>query len=116
LYNLLSNTFVSSSSSHCSLCAQSSNSFSSEENSLATWTENSLFCSDIDECHGNANPCGLDICQNTPGNFSCSCRPGYYMTNDICMPIQKHSRFQPMPVVGKFLSSVSTIITLPVEN
>ncbi|KAM0824092.1 hypothetical protein ACQ4PT_070425 [Festuca glaucescens] len=42
-------------------------------------------CTDIDECRENANPCGKDmICQNTRGNFSCSCRPEYYMTNDVC--------------------------------
>uniref|UniRef100_A0ACD5XVD3 Uncharacterized protein n=1 Tax=Avena sativa TaxID=4498 RepID=A0ACD5XVD3_AVESA len=64
-------------------------------------------CQDIDEC-ANANPCGLEICQNTPGNFSCSCRPGYYETNDVCVP--KSSRFQPMPVVGASIGFVILVI------
>jgi hypothetical protein len=69
---------------------------------------------DIDECSENANRCGHNmICENTRGNFSCSCSPGYYMTNGACVPIQTRSGsgFQPMPVVGKFLSSVSTKVT-----
>jgi hypothetical protein len=38
------------------------------------------------------------------------------MTNGVCVPIQKRSRFRPMPVVGKFLCSVSTKVTSLVEN
>ncbi|XP_051188219.1 wall-associated receptor kinase 3 [Lolium perenne] len=69
-------------------------------------------CQDIDECHANDNPCGHEICQNTPGNFSCSCRKGYYMTNGVCVPIQKRSRFQPMPVVGASIGFVVLVIVV----
>ncbi|XP_047049114.1 putative wall-associated receptor kinase-like 16 [Lolium rigidum] len=69
-------------------------------------------CQDIDECHANDNPCGHEICQNTPGNFSCSCRPGYYMTNGVCVPIQKRSRFHPMPVVGASIGFVVLVIVV----
>uniref|UniRef100_A0ACD5YEA3 Uncharacterized protein n=1 Tax=Avena sativa TaxID=4498 RepID=A0ACD5YEA3_AVESA len=71
-------------------------------------------CTDIDECHENDNPCGLEICQNTLGNYNCSCRLGYYKTDGVCVP--NPSRFRPMPVIGKSLSSVSTEVTSLVEN
>ncbi|KAK1631629.1 hypothetical protein QYE76_005944 [Lolium multiflorum] len=68
---------------------------------------------DIDECSENANRCGHNmICENTRGNFSCSCSPGYYMTNGACVPIQKRSgsSFQPMPVVGASIGLVVLVI------
>jgi hypothetical protein len=34
------------------------------------------------------------------------------MTNGVCVPIPERSGFRPMPVVGKFLSSVSKVILL----
>ncbi|CAH9080571.1 unnamed protein product [Cuscuta europaea] len=35
-------------------------------------------CQDINECEGpNGNPCGDQICTNTPGNNTCSCPKGY---------------------------------------
>ncbi|KAK3000708.1 hypothetical protein RJ639_022420 [Escallonia herrerae] len=35
-------------------------------------------CQDIDECADpNGNPCA-GICKNTPGNYTCSCPPGYF--------------------------------------
>uniref|UniRef100_A0ACD5XTH3 Uncharacterized protein n=1 Tax=Avena sativa TaxID=4498 RepID=A0ACD5XTH3_AVESA len=67
-------------------------------------------CQDIDECLENANPCGPEICHNTLGNYICSCRPGYYETDGVCVPIQKRSGFQPMPVVGASIGFVVLVI------
>ncbi|KAL8166845.1 hypothetical protein V2J09_008344 [Rumex salicifolius] len=36
-------------------------------------------CTDIDECAGPSNPClKPDLCNNTPGNFTCSCPKGHH--------------------------------------
>ncbi|KAM3276125.1 hypothetical protein ACQJBY_044490 [Aegilops geniculata] len=68
-------------------------------------------CQDIDECQRLVNPCGDGICKNTPGNYSCSCHPGNYMMNGVCVPIQKKpSRFQAMPVVGASVGLVVLVI------
>uniref|UniRef100_A0ACD5XT34 Uncharacterized protein n=2 Tax=Avena sativa TaxID=4498 RepID=A0ACD5XT34_AVESA len=64
-------------------------------------------CKDINECLANPNPCGLDICNNTLGNYSCSCHRGYYMTNGVCV---KSSRFPAMPVVGTSVGLVVFVI------
>ncbi|EMS67550.1 Wall-associated receptor kinase 3 [Triticum urartu] len=70
-------------------------------------------CRDIDECRRLVNPCGDGICENTPGNYSCSCYPGNYMTNGVCVPIQKKpSRFQAMPVVGASVGLVVLVIVV----
>uniref|UniRef100_A0ACD5YH21 Uncharacterized protein n=1 Tax=Avena sativa TaxID=4498 RepID=A0ACD5YH21_AVESA len=47
-------------------------------------------CKDIDECLANPNPCGLGICRNTLGNYSCSCHQGYYVTNGVCIIRDTH--------------------------
>ncbi|KAM0824094.1 hypothetical protein ACQ4PT_070426 [Festuca glaucescens] len=67
-------------------------------------------CQDIDECLENATLCGLGICNNTQGSFSCSCRPGNYMANGVC--IEKRSRFRPMPVVGASIGFVVLVIVV----
>lgn len=36
---------------------------------------------DIDECSEGSSGC-TQQCTNTPGSFSCSCRPGYTLTHD----------------------------------
>ena len=36
---------------------------------------------DIDECTANTDRCA-DICVNTPGSYSCFCRPGYVLNSD----------------------------------
>ncbi len=36
---------------------------------------------DIDECSENRDNCG-QLCQNTPGSYSCSCRTGYRVASD----------------------------------
>ncbi|VAI33643.1 unnamed protein product [Triticum turgidum subsp. durum] len=70
-------------------------------------------CRDIDECRRLVNPCGDGICENTPGNYSCSCYLGNYMTNGVCVPIQKKpSRFQAMPVVGASVGLVVLVIVV----
>lgn len=71
-------------------------------------------CQDIDECQRPANPCGDGICKNTPGNYSCSCHPGNYMTNNgVCVPIQKKpSRFQATPVIGASVGLVVLVIVV----
>ncbi|KAK1631631.1 hypothetical protein QYE76_005946 [Lolium multiflorum] len=69
-------------------------------------------CQDIDECIANPNPCGLDICKNMPGYHNCSCHPGYYMTNGVCLTIQKPSRFPAIPVVGASVGLVVFVIVV----
>ncbi|VAI18884.1 unnamed protein product [Triticum turgidum subsp. durum] len=70
-------------------------------------------CRDIDECRRLANPCGDGICKNTPGNYSCSCHTGNYMTNGVCVPTQKKpSRFQAMPVIGASVGLVVLVIAV----
>ncbi|CAA2968743.1 Serine threonine kinase [Olea europaea subsp. europaea] len=63
-------------------------------------------CSDIDEC--KSNPCNENgICTNIPGNFSCSCKHGYYGdgTKNDRGCISENSQF---PVI-KFLLGFSTV-------
>jgi hypothetical protein len=36
---------------------------------------------DIDECSENRDNCG-QLCQNTPGSYTCSCRTGYRLASD----------------------------------
>ena len=40
---------------------------------------------DINEClpNGGLGPCD-QICTNTPGSFSCSCQPGYVLSEHTC--------------------------------
>ncbi|XP_039107500.1 adhesion G protein-coupled receptor E1-like, partial [Hyaena hyaena] len=41
--------------------------------------ERLVFCLDVDECARNSTLCGLNsICTNTPGEFHCSCLPGFF--------------------------------------
>ncbi|CAM0951792.1 unnamed protein product [Alopecurus aequalis] len=68
-------------------------------------------CKDIDECLANPNPCRLDICHNTPGNYTCSCHRGYDMTNGVCV-FQKPSRFPAIPVVGASVGLVALVIVV----
>uniref|UniRef100_A0A0E0M2B2 Protein kinase domain-containing protein n=1 Tax=Oryza punctata TaxID=4537 RepID=A0A0E0M2B2_ORYPU len=69
-------------------------------------------CKDIDECLNNATyPC-KGICTNTLGNFTCSCYPGSYMMNGVCMP-NKKLRFDSVPVVvGASIVFVVLVITI----
>lgn len=39
-------------------------------------------CSDIDECALNNTDSCAHMCHNTPGSYSCSCRPGYILGVD----------------------------------
>ena len=36
---------------------------------------------DIDECTANTDRCA-HTCVNTPGSYSCFCRPGYVLNSD----------------------------------
>ncbi|XP_037442010.1 putative wall-associated receptor kinase-like 16 [Triticum dicoccoides] len=67
-------------------------------------------CQDINECLENANACGNGICENTPGNHTCSCNPGSSMVNDVC--VEKPSRFPVMPVVGASVGVVVFVVAL----
>ena len=40
-----------------------------------------LFQSDIDECAERTHQCS-QVCHDTPGSYSCSCRPGYDLNSD----------------------------------
>ena len=40
-----------------------------------------FLCLDIDECGEGSSGCG-QICNNTIGNYSCSCNTGYELGND----------------------------------
>ncbi|XP_062203786.1 putative wall-associated receptor kinase-like 16 [Phragmites australis] len=66
-------------------------------------------CKDMDECL--ENPCGDEICQNTPGNFTCSCPPGKEMINGVCKAKQKSSSWV-MPVVGASVGALIIVITI----
>uniref|UniRef100_A0ACD5Y0Z5 Uncharacterized protein n=1 Tax=Avena sativa TaxID=4498 RepID=A0ACD5Y0Z5_AVESA len=68
-------------------------------------------CKDTNECLANPNPCGLEICHNTPGNYSCSCHRGYYMTNGVCV-FEKPSRFPAMPVIGASVGLAVLVIAV----
>ncbi|WOG96032.1 hypothetical protein DCAR_0415362 [Daucus carota subsp. sativus] len=67
-------------------------------------------CEDINECE-ERNSCEHD-CINTPGNYSCSCRPGYYADVDEfgkCIP--KSSKSQPIKLIlGMVFGCLSIII------
>uniref|UniRef100_A0A0D9XEP9 Protein kinase domain-containing protein n=1 Tax=Leersia perrieri TaxID=77586 RepID=A0A0D9XEP9_9ORYZ len=68
-------------------------------------------CKDINECLDNATyPC-TGICENTLGNFTCSCYPGNYMMNGVCMPNQKPG-FPRNPVIGASAGVVVLVITI----
>nr|XP_039264691.1 adhesion G-protein coupled receptor G7-like isoform X2 [Styela clava] len=43
-------------------------------------------CIDIDECKTNCNDIISQNCTNYPGSFSCSCKAGYYLYEDSCLP------------------------------
>lgn len=40
------------------------------------WEGNGRTCTDVDECRLRKGGC-VHMCQNTPGNYSCSCHPGF---------------------------------------
>ena len=40
-----------------------------------------LFQSDIDKCAERTHQCS-QVCHDTPGSYSCSCRPGYDLNSD----------------------------------
>ena len=44
-----------------------------------------IYISDINECapNGGLGPCA-QICTNTPGSFSCSCKAGYNVSGYAC--------------------------------
>lgn len=53
------------------------------------------FITDINECL-NSNSCPANaICTNTPGSYSCRCKPGYQWNNGQCKgKVIFHSRFK----------------------
>ncbi|XP_040383446.1 wall-associated receptor kinase 3-like [Oryza brachyantha] len=68
-------------------------------------------CQDINECLDNATyPCP-GICNNTLGNFTCSCYPGSYMMNGVCLLNQK-SGFPRNPVIGASVGAVVLVIVI----
>ncbi|XP_062194170.1 putative wall-associated receptor kinase-like 16 [Phragmites australis] len=68
-------------------------------------------CKDIDECLDNTKyPC-TGVCQNTPGNFTCSCPPGKQMISGVCKANQKSSSWV-MPVVGASAGAIVFVITI----
>ncbi|VAI18583.1 unnamed protein product [Triticum turgidum subsp. durum] len=69
-------------------------------------------CQDIDECREKSNPCGPGICKNTQGKYSCSCHPGNYMANGVCVPIPKSPHFPAVPVVGASVGLVIIVIVI----
>jgi hypothetical protein len=41
-----------------------------------------VFFEDIDECQDGIAICHRDaVCENTPGSYQCTCKPGYYGKN-----------------------------------
>ena len=40
-----------------------------------------VFCIDIDECIEDIDDCA-QICTDTDGSYTCSCRPGYRLASD----------------------------------
>ena len=43
---------------------------------ILSYTHNNFHLADTDECTMNTHACD-HVCHNTPGSYSCSCRPGY---------------------------------------
>ncbi|WVZ50635.1 hypothetical protein U9M48_001873 [Paspalum notatum var. saurae] len=71
-------------------------------------------CIDINECLQNTtNTCTAigAICQNTPGNFSCTCPQGKEMMNGMCMAKKKSSAWV-IPIIGTSLGLVVLIVTI----
>uniref|UniRef100_A0A0D9XEQ2 Protein kinase domain-containing protein n=1 Tax=Leersia perrieri TaxID=77586 RepID=A0A0D9XEQ2_9ORYZ len=66
-------------------------------------------CKDIDECLHS--PCS-EICTNTLGNFTCSCYPGRYMMNGVCVPNKKIGFASVPAVVGASVIFVVLVVTM----
>lgn len=47
-------------------------------------------CVDIDECERGTDDCHVDaVCNNTPGGFTCSCKPGFSGDGSTCTNIDE---------------------------
>jgi len=65
-------------------------------------------CKDIDECLENVTyPCA-GICENTLGNFTCSCPRGRDMVNGVCVKNRRSTWMA--PVVGASVGLVALVI------
>ncbi|XP_066399678.1 putative wall-associated receptor kinase-like 16 [Miscanthus floridulus] len=65
-------------------------------------------CTDINECLDNATyPCA-GICENTLGDFTCSCPRGRNMINGVCVKSQRSTWM--VPVVGASVGLVTLVI------
>ncbi|KAL1819112.1 hypothetical protein ACET3Z_013981 [Daucus carota] len=71
-------------------------------------------CTDIDECTQNRTDNCEQICNNNPGNYTCSCWPGYYTDVDDktkCIVEAKSSKPQPIKfILGMGFSCLIIII------
>ncbi|CAD6224394.1 unnamed protein product [Miscanthus lutarioriparius] len=65
-------------------------------------------CTDINECLDNATyPCA-GICENTLGDFTCSCPRGRNMINGVCVKSQRSTWM--VPVVGASVGLATLVI------
>ncbi|CAN6211122.1 unnamed protein product [Urochloa humidicola] len=65
-------------------------------------------CTDINECLDNVTyPC-RGVCENTLGNFTCSCPRGRSMINGVCVKNQRSTWMA--PVVGASVGLVALVI------
>ncbi|PNT64777.1 hypothetical protein BRADI_4g32830v3 [Brachypodium distachyon] len=68
-------------------------------------------CQDIDECHDeNADRCRFGLCENTPGNYTCSCYPGNYLMGGVCVPAA--SSFPEKTIAGTTVGLVIFVIAV----
>ncbi|KAI8511658.1 complement activation, classical pathway [Branchiostoma belcheri] len=61
-----------------------------DSNGNLEWSDPVPTCTDNDECADGGHNCNpLATCTNTPGSFTCTCKPGYFGDGILCFPVSE---------------------------